>query len=89
MVVGELGRGSHEGGGFEIPSYHACMLASFITPSHHIMLMLDKVMVEVDVVGPNLPPDWDADLITIGDVVSNGAVIDFETCRRFDAFPGV
>ena len=88
MVVGELGRGSHEGGCFEIPSYRTCVLASFITPSHHIMLMLDEVMVKVDVVGPNQPPDWDADLITLGDMVSNGAVIDFEACWRFDAFPG-
>ena len=52
------------------------------------MLMLDEVMVKVDVVGPNQPPDWDADLITLGDMVSNGAVIDFEACWRFDAFPG-
>ena len=89
MVVGELWGGSHEGGSFEVPPYCACMLASFIASTHHVMLVLDKVVVEVDVVRPNPPPDRDADLITISDVVGNGAVIDFEACRRFDAFPGV
>jgi len=89
MVVWELGRGSHEGNGFKIPPYGARVLASFIVLAHHIVFMLNKVMVEMDVMGPNPPPNWDTDLITIGDMVSNGAVIDFEACQRFDAFLGM
>ena len=45
---------------------------------HHIVFVFHKVMVKVDVMGPDLPLIREADLLSISYVVGDGVVVDIE-----------
>ena len=58
------------------------MLASLVASGHYVVLVFHKVMVKVNVVGPDPSLVREADLFSIGDVVGDGAVVDVKVSGR-------
>ena len=55
VVVRGKGSGFSGWGCLKGPSDGTCVLAGFVTSTHDIVFVLLKIMVKVDVVGPNPP----------------------------------
>ena len=89
MIVGKWGSRFHEWGRFEGPPDGTRVLAGLVASTHDVMFVFYEVVVEMNIMGPDPSLVWETDLLPVGDVIGDGAVIDGEGGGRCDMVPGV
>ena len=88
VIVWEMRGRSHKEVCLKWPSDCSGCMACLITLSHHILFVFFEVMVEADVMRPHPPLVREMNLLFIGSVVGNGAVIDLKASGGLMESPG-
>ena len=89
MIVRKWGGRSHEWGRFEGPPDGARVLSGLIALTHDVMFVFYEVVVEINIMGPDPSLVWETDLLSVGNMIGDSAVVDGEGGGRCDMVPGV
>ena len=89
VIVGKWGGRSHEWGRFERPPDSTRVLSGLVASTHDVMFVFYEVVVEMNIMGPDPSLVWETDLLPVGDMIGDGAVVDGEGGGRCDMVPRV